>query len=171
MKILMGLIFYPRGGSAQVARYLSRALIELGHEVHLTTGTLHDDDPQHDANAFFGEIPLTLVDYTDAWRGFGQGEDPLSDKWEAPFHPSYEDKSGVPDRGFCRLTERRVCGIVAVLDRSTRGGERALPARRSSPPPSHLRSCRRGASLSLGAQADAAARDGDQDAGASRRAE
>jgi hypothetical protein len=28
--------------SAQVARYLSRALIELGHEVRLITGTLHD---------------------------------------------------------------------------------------------------------------------------------
>ncbi len=39
MKILMSLIFYPRGGSAQVARYLSRALIELGHEVRLITGT------------------------------------------------------------------------------------------------------------------------------------
>ena len=106
MKILMSLIFYPRGGSAQVARYLSGALIELGHEVHLITGTLHDDDPQHDANVFFGEIPLTLVDYTDAWRGFERGEDPLSDKWEVPFHPSYEDKSGVPDRVFFRAHGR-----------------------------------------------------------------
>ena len=60
-----------------MARYLSGTLIELGHEVHLTTGTLHDDDPQHDANVFFGEIPLTLVDHTDAWRGFERGEDPL----------------------------------------------------------------------------------------------
>ena len=105
MKILMSLIFYPRGGSAQVARYLSRALIEQGHEVHLITGTLRDGDPQHDANVFFGEIPLTLVDYTAAWRGFEQGEDPLSDKWEIPFHPSYEDKSGVPDRVFYKLTD------------------------------------------------------------------
>ena len=104
MKILMSLIFYPRGGSAQVARYLSHALIELGHEVHLITGTLHDGDPQHDANVFFGEIPLTLVDYTEAWRGFERGEDPLSGKWEVPFHPSYEDKSGVPDRVFYKLT-------------------------------------------------------------------
>ena len=70
MKILMSLIFYPRGGSAQVARYLSRALTELGHEVRLITGTLLDGDPQHDAKVFFGEIPLTLVDYTDAWHGF-----------------------------------------------------------------------------------------------------
>ncbi|MCH7564460.1 MAG: glycosyltransferase family 4 protein [Gemmatimonadetes bacterium] len=101
----MSLIFYPRGGSAQVARYLSRALIELGHDVHLITGTLHDGDAQHDADVFFADVPLTLVDYTDAWRGFEQGEDPLSDKWEIPFHPSYEDKSGVPDRVFYKLTD------------------------------------------------------------------
>jgi len=105
MKILMSLIFYPRGGSAQVARYLSRALLELGHEVRLITGTLLDGDPQHDASVFYGELPLTSVDYTDAWRGFERGEDPFSDKWSAPFHPSYEDKSGVPDRVFYKLTE------------------------------------------------------------------
>ncbi len=60
MKIRMSLIFYPRGGSAQVARYLSRALIELGHEVRLITGTLDDGDPQHDAKVFFEDIPLSL---------------------------------------------------------------------------------------------------------------
>ena len=112
MKILMSLIFYPRGGSAQVARYLSRALIELGHEVCLITGTLDDGDPQHDANFFFGEIPLTLVDYTDAWRGFERGEDPLSDEWEIPFHPSYEDKSGVPDRVFYKLTDAEYTALL-----------------------------------------------------------
>ncbi|MCH8143624.1 MAG: glycosyltransferase family 4 protein [Gemmatimonadetes bacterium] len=112
MKILMSHIFYPRGGSAQVARYLSRALIELGHEVRLITGTLHDGDPQHDANVFFEDIPLTVVDYTDAWRGFEQGEDPLSDKWQVPFHPSYEDKPGVPDRVFYKLTDAEYAALL-----------------------------------------------------------
>ena len=88
MKILMSLIFYPRGGSAQVARYLAHALIELGHEVHLITGTLLDGDPRHDAKVFFGDLPLTLVDYTEAWHGFERGEDPLSAEWPVPFHPS-----------------------------------------------------------------------------------
>ena len=55
MKILMSLIFYPRGGSAQVARYLSGALIELGHEVHLITGTLHDDDRNTTPTCFLGK--------------------------------------------------------------------------------------------------------------------
>ena len=112
MKILMSHIFYPRGGSAQVARYLSRALIELGHEVRLITGTLHDGDPQHDANVFFEDIPLTVVDYTNAWRGFEQGEDPLSDKWKVPFHPSYEDQPGVPDRVFYKLTDAEYAALL-----------------------------------------------------------
>jgi len=105
MKILMNLIFYPRGGSAQVARYLSRALIALGHEVHLVTGTLRDGDPHHDAELFFEGIPLSLVDYTEAWRGFEKGQDPISDQWDVPFHPSYEDKPGVPDRVFYSLKD------------------------------------------------------------------
>ena len=112
MKILMSHIFYPRGGSAQVARYLSRALIDLGHEVRLITGTLHDGDPQHDANVFFEDIPLTVVDYTNAWRGFEQGEDPLSDEWKVPFHPSYEDKPGVPDRVFYKLTDAEYAALL-----------------------------------------------------------
>ena len=121
MKILMSLIFYPRGGSAQVARYLSRALIGLGHEVRLITGTLDDGDPQHDANVFFGDLPLTLVDYTDAWHGFERGEDPLSAEWEVPFHPSYEDKSGVPDRVFYKLTEADYAALLRCWTRVFEG--------------------------------------------------
>ena len=60
MKILMSLIFYPRGGSAQVARYLSRALIELGHEVRLITGTLDDGDPPTRRELFFWGNPTDL---------------------------------------------------------------------------------------------------------------
>jgi glycosyltransferase involved in cell wall biosynthesis len=112
MKILMTIIFYPRGGSAQVARYLSRALIGLGHDVHLLTGSLHDGDPQHDATVFYADIPLTTVDYTAAWQGFQRGEDPISDSWEVPFHPSYEDKAGVPDRVFFEVTESSYTALV-----------------------------------------------------------
>ncbi len=103
LKILQCLVFYPRGGSAQVVRYLSRALIDLGHEVHVATGTLSDGDPQHDARTFYGELPLTLADYTEAWQGFENGQNPISSEWEVPFHPSYEDKPGVPDRAFYKV--------------------------------------------------------------------
>ena len=112
MKILMCIIFYPRGGSAQVVRYLSRALIAQGHEVHLVTGTLIDGDPQHDARVFYEDIPLTGVDYTDAWQGFEQGKDPISSDWDVPFHPSYEDKSGVPDRVFFKITPSEYAALL-----------------------------------------------------------
>lgn len=103
LRILMSIIFYPRGGSAHVSRYLSRALIALGHQVHLVAGSLRDGDPQHDAGVFYDDLPLTTVDYTEAWRGFNQGRDPISAEWEAPFHPSYEDKLEVPDRVFYKV--------------------------------------------------------------------
>lgn len=112
MKILMTLIFYPRGGSAQVARYLSRALMDLGHDVHLLTGSLLDGDPQHDAEVFYAGIPLTAVDYTAAWQGFGRGEDSISDSWDVPFHPSYEDKPGVPDRVFYEIGPSSYTALV-----------------------------------------------------------
>jgi glycosyltransferase involved in cell wall biosynthesis len=105
LNILAGLAFYPRGGSAQVVRYLSRALIERGHRVHLVTGSLSDGDPQHDARTFYQDIPLTTVDYTEAWEGFKRGENPIAEAWEVPFHPSYEDKPGVPDRAFYQVTK------------------------------------------------------------------
>lgn len=120
MKILMTLIFYPRGGSAQVARYLSRALMDLGHDVHLLTGSLHDGDPQHDAEVFYAGIPLTAVDYTAAWQGFQRGEDPISDSWDVPFHPSYEDKPGVPDRVFYKIGPSSYTALVECWVRAFR---------------------------------------------------
>jgi D-inositol-3-phosphate glycosyltransferase len=128
MKILMTIIFYPRGGSAQVARYLSRALIDLGHEVHLLTGSLYDGDPQHDAEVFYAGIPLTTVDYTAAWQGFQQGEDPISESWDVPFHPSYEDKPGVPDRIFYEVPRSGYTGLLRCwLKAFGQVGERFRP--------------------------------------------
>ena len=120
MKILMTLIFYPRGGSAQVVRYLSRALMDLGHDVHLLTGSLHDGDPQHDAAVFYTGIPLTAVDYTAAWQGFQHGEDPVADSWDVPFHPSYEDKRGVPDRVFYEIGPTSYKALVQCWVRAFR---------------------------------------------------
>ncbi len=117
MKILMCLIFHTRGGSAQAARYLSRALIAQGHEVHLVAGTLLDGDPQHDARVFSEDVPLTGVDYTDAWQGFEQGKDPISSDWDVPFHPSYEDKSGVPDRVFFKITPSEYAALLRCWTR------------------------------------------------------
>ena len=48
MRVLMGLVFYPRGGSAQVVRYLSNALRERGHEMALVTSHHNYDLPDED---------------------------------------------------------------------------------------------------------------------------
>src|SRR3972149_4174923 len=40
LRVLMGIVFYPRGGSAPVVRYLSRALTERGHEFTVASGSL-----------------------------------------------------------------------------------------------------------------------------------
>ncbi len=117
MKILMSLIFYPRGGSAQVARYLSRALLAQGHEVHLVTGTLLDGNPHHDAEKFFQGIPITTVDYTEAGRGFERSENPMATTWPVPFHPSFEDKPDVPDRAFFKVADREYKGHVRCWTR------------------------------------------------------
>jgi glycosyltransferase involved in cell wall biosynthesis len=112
LTIVMGLLFYPRGGSAQVARYLSQSLIELGHQVHLVTGSLRDGNLQHDAEVFFAKLPLSTADYTAAWQGFTQGQNAISTDWSVPFHPSYEDKPGVPDKVFYKVRPEEHAALI-----------------------------------------------------------
>jgi len=121
LKILMSIIFYPRGGSAQVARYLSRALIKLGHEVHLMVGSLRDGDPQHDARVFYSDLSLTTADYTAAWQGFKRGRNPISAEWSVPFHPSYEDKPDVPDRVFYKVNRAEYRALQGCWERLFQG--------------------------------------------------
>jgi len=67
----MGIVFYPRGGSAQVVRYLSRALTERGHDVTVASGSLRGAEAGADARDFYSGLPPLEVDYTEAvksWR-------------------------------------------------------------------------------------------------------
>jgi glycosyltransferase involved in cell wall biosynthesis len=125
LRILMALVFYPRGGSAQVVRYLARALTDLGHTVQIVSGSLKGSDPTNDAATFFRGLQLMEVDYTEAARGFDVGLDPMSDQFSMPFHPSYEDKPGVPDRAFYRVDRHGMRHLVAswrrVLSRALQG--------------------------------------------------
>lgn len=109
----MALVFYPRGGSAQVVRYLARALTDLGHTVRVVSGSLKGSDPTSDAAKFFRGLPLVEVDYTEAARGFAKGLDPLSARFSTPFHPSYEDKPDVPDRVFYKVSRDEMDHLVA----------------------------------------------------------
>jgi len=94
----MGLFFYPRGGSARVARYLSRALQVLGWPVTLACGSLGEAGALGDAATVFRGVDILPARYDDAVARWARGEDPM----DAPFpmHPSFEARPGVPDRAF-----------------------------------------------------------------------
>src|SRR3989304_5161413 len=63
LRVLMGIAFYPRGGSAQVVRYLSRALTERGHDVTVASGSLRGAEAGGDARRFYSGLPLLEVGY------------------------------------------------------------------------------------------------------------
>ena len=93
----MGLLFYPRGGSAHVARNLAAALPAAGWDVTVVCGSL--PGRHGDARAFYKGIDVRPVDMTAAL----EAPDPLA--VDPPFHPSYEDRPGAPDRVFAALDD------------------------------------------------------------------
>ena len=91
----MGLLFFPRGGSAQVARYLAAALGDAGWSVSLVAGSLGPAGQGSHAPTFFAGIDLQYLDYTAAVAGFETGASAVAAP--VPMHPSYEDREGAPD--------------------------------------------------------------------------
>ena len=91
----MGLLFYPRGGSAYVVRYLSPALQRAGWTVSLAAGSLGVAGDETHAPTFFAGLDVQVVDSTAAVRSFEAGGDALAAP--QPMHPSYEDRAGAPD--------------------------------------------------------------------------
>jgi glycosyltransferase involved in cell wall biosynthesis len=108
----MGLFFYPRGGSAQVASYLSHALAEHGWQVTLACGSLGASGALGHAASVFAGLDIVPAAYDDAVARWHGGEDPM----DAPFpmHPSYETRSGVPDRGFPLVSPAQSAQMVAA---------------------------------------------------------
>ena len=113
-------MFYPRGGSAQVARYLCRALVETGWEVVLASGSLGLPGEQTHAASFFEGLHVEVADYTPALERFKRGEDQLVGP--VPFHGSFEDRQRAPDPVFTALgpeqVEAQVSAWEAVLERA-----------------------------------------------------
>src|SRR3954447_14349980 len=95
MRVLSALMFFPRGGSAHVARALACELPASGWDVTLVTGSCAGHG---DAVAFYEGLDVHPVDFTAG---------------DAPMHPSYEDRpeaedpvfAAVDDAGFERHTE------------------------------------------------------------------
>ena len=63
-RVLMGLMFFPRGGSAQVARYLARSLPDAGWDVTVACGSLGGPGEQSNAETFFDGLDVRALDYT-----------------------------------------------------------------------------------------------------------
>jgi glycosyltransferase involved in cell wall biosynthesis len=109
MRAVMGLLFFPRGGSAQVARYLARSLPAEGWDVTVACGSLgQPGEPSH-ARTFYAGVDVRPLDYTAA----AAAPDPLA----AGFQPSYEDREGAPDRVFGRVGDADYERLVAVWER------------------------------------------------------
>ncbi|MGH2805389.1 MAG: hypothetical protein ACRDL4_20490 [Thermoleophilaceae bacterium] len=107
-RVVSALFFFPRGGSAQVARALCRVLPTIGWEVSLAAGSLGSAGEQGHAPSFFSGVDVVSVDYSPARR--------LADPTAAivPFQPSYEDRPGAPDRVFAAVDDEAYERLVAA---------------------------------------------------------
>jgi D-inositol-3-phosphate glycosyltransferase len=101
-RVTMGLLFYPRGGSAQVIRYLAAALRGVGWDTELVCGSLGPPGERTNAQSFFAGIDVHALDYGPAVAAYGAGSDPIAEP--VPMHPSFEDRPGVPDRIFSSVS-------------------------------------------------------------------
>lgn len=102
--MLVGLLFHPRGGSAQVARSLSHAIerSEAGLRARIVTGSLGSAGERSHATTFYDGLDVVAGAYDDAHERWRRGEDPMDAPF--PFHPSYEARDGVPDRSFAQVS-------------------------------------------------------------------
>ncbi|RLE16576.1 MAG: hypothetical protein DRJ50_14885 [Actinobacteria bacterium] len=103
LKVVMTLAFYPRGGSAQVVRYLAGALVDRGDSVTVCCGSLGSRGSSSHAATFFDRLEVEALDFTEAVEWYEQGRDPMAAP--VPMHPSFEDRSDVPDRVFGMLDD------------------------------------------------------------------
>ncbi len=117
--VISGLFFFPRGGAAQVAGALARALAAEGWRLRLAAGSLGGwGEPTH-AASFFAGIEVHPLDYSPS---LGRAE-PLAAP--VPFPPSYEDRPEARDRVFAAVDDaaygRLVAAWIDVLARAGAG--------------------------------------------------
>ena len=110
-RAVMALMFFPRGGSSQVARYVARGLPEAGWDVTLVAGSLGKEGEQSHAATFFSGLEVQAVDYSEA----AEADDPMAH--DPPFQPSYEDRADAPDRVFAAVDDETYERLVAVWER------------------------------------------------------
>ncbi len=113
-RVVMGLLFFPRGGSAQVTRYLALALQQARWSVSLVAGSLGRPGEGTHAPTFFDGIPLRHLDYTAAADAAGSGADPFNGS--VPMHPSYEDRVDAPDVVLAAVDPARADRLAEVWE-------------------------------------------------------
>jgi glycosyltransferase involved in cell wall biosynthesis len=98
-------MFFPRGGSAHVARALAEEMPAHGWDVTLLSGSLGGGGVG-DAERFYAGLDVHSVDFAAG---------------DAPMHPSYEDRPGAPDPVFAVVDdaayEAHVAAWATVLER------------------------------------------------------
>jgi len=99
MKVCIGLMFYPRGGSSHAVRAQDQQLRGLGIDTTLVSGSYGQPGDGGHAQSFYKDSNVVAVDYTE---GLGS-TDPATT--EHPVMASYEDKPGVPDRIFMSIDD------------------------------------------------------------------
>jgi glycosyltransferase involved in cell wall biosynthesis len=99
VRVLDGILFFPRGGSAHVARSLSHELGKQGWDVRILSGSVPGGPG--DAEVFYSGLDVRVVDFAAG---------------DAPMHPSYEDHPGTPDRCFALVDDAEYRAHVAAWE-------------------------------------------------------
>src|SRR3954465_1929672 len=95
-------MFFPRGGSAHVARALAATLPAYGWDVTILSGSLGGHGGGG-AQGFYAGLDVRPVDFTAV---------------DAPMHPSYEDRADAPDPVFAAVDDRAYEEHVAAWCRA-----------------------------------------------------
>ncbi|MEA2312535.1 MAG: glycogen synthase [Solirubrobacteraceae bacterium] len=108
----MALLFFPRGGSAHVARNLARSLPAAGWDATILSGSLSVPGRPGGARDFYRGLDVHEVDMTAALAA----DDPMLA--DPPMHPSYEDRPGAADRIMAALDDPTFEHQVAAWGRA-----------------------------------------------------
>src|SRR4051794_28873804 len=98
-RVVMALMFFPRGGSSHVTRNLAHFLPRAGWDVTVVSGSVGAPREQSNAETFFRGLDVVSVDYTAALAS----ADPLHA--DPPMHPSFEDRPGAADPVFASVDD------------------------------------------------------------------
>jgi glycosyltransferase involved in cell wall biosynthesis len=119
-RVAIGLMFYPRGGSAFVVREVVPRLADAGWQPTLYVGSLGRPGHATHAETFYAGLPVIGHDYTAAFDAAESGQDALDQP--TPLHPSYEDRPGAADRILTSVSPALADQQVAAWARTFAGG-------------------------------------------------